>query len=172
MSQLIQLITNTGPSGYVQTLIGNSGGAISPSSGNINVIGDGTTIDVVGTPLTSTLTISYIGATGVTWNDITGTSASMAPNNGYISDNGSTVVQLTLPAIIAQGQIISVAGYGSGGWKILQNSGQTIYYGNVQTTTSSGTLSSTNQYDQIDLLCIVANTTFVVRSSIGNIKYQ
>lgn len=44
--------------GEVATLTGNSGGAVSPSAGNINVEGDGTTITIVGNPGTHTLTAS------------------------------------------------------------------------------------------------------------------
>jgi hypothetical protein len=43
--------------GIVQTLTGNTGGAVGPTGGNINVIGEGN-ITVTGDPGTSTLTIS------------------------------------------------------------------------------------------------------------------
>jgi hypothetical protein len=48
--------------GDTTSLTGNSGGAVSPTSGNINVVGDGTTISIVGNPSTHTLTASYIGS--------------------------------------------------------------------------------------------------------------
>ena len=47
--------------GTLNTLTGNTGGAVPPTAGNINVVGDGTTITVAGNPGTSTLTISTIG---------------------------------------------------------------------------------------------------------------
>jgi len=47
--------------GTVETLTGNSGGPVSPTGNNINVVGDGTTINIVGNPGTSTLTVSAIG---------------------------------------------------------------------------------------------------------------
>lgn len=51
--------------GNLETLTGNSGGAVFPDgSDNINVVGDGTTIDIVGNPGTNTLTASTVG-TGV-----------------------------------------------------------------------------------------------------------
>jgi 3D (Asp-Asp-Asp) domain-containing protein len=108
---------------------------------------------------------------GTPWTDVTGTSQAMAANNGYIADNAS-LVTLTLPTTIAQGAMIRVAGKGAGGWIIAQNTGQLVHFGSVTTTSgATGSLASTNQYDQIDLLCVTANTTFVVRSSIGNITY-
>ena len=44
----------------VETLTGNSGGAVGPTANNINVVGDGTTVTVAGNAGTSTLTISTI----------------------------------------------------------------------------------------------------------------
>lgn len=47
--------------GSLQTLTGNSGGAVNPDGAfNINVVGDGTYIDIVGNPGTNTLTASLI----------------------------------------------------------------------------------------------------------------
>ena len=62
MSQSGRYISNTGPGGYIQTLTGNSGGAVPPTAGNINTIG-GNNITVVGNPATSTLTASVTGTT-------------------------------------------------------------------------------------------------------------
>lgn len=56
-------LSGGGGGGTLNTLTANSGGAVSPTLGNINVVGDGTTIDIVGNPGTSTLTASYIGPT-------------------------------------------------------------------------------------------------------------
>lgn len=50
----------------IQTVTGNSGGAVSGtgSPSNINIVGDGTSIAITGNPGTHTLTASYIGAVG------------------------------------------------------------------------------------------------------------
>lgn len=50
--------------GDVNTLTGNTGGEVGPLAGNINVVGDGTTITIVGNPGTNTLTASLIGTPG------------------------------------------------------------------------------------------------------------
>lgn len=117
------------------------------------------------------ITISSSGG-GFAWNNVTGTSASMAVNNGYMANN-SGLVTLTLPSTAAQFSVFAVAGWGAGGWQIAQNSGQSIQFGK-QTTTSgtSGYLASTNQYDCVYLLCTVANTNFLVLNSVGNITYN
>ncbi len=64
MSQAAGFFTNSGPGGFVQTLQGNTGPVVPPLAGNINVVGDGTTITVAGNAGTHTLTISLIGASG------------------------------------------------------------------------------------------------------------
>lgn len=120
---------------------------------------------------TNSLNLDVVSA-GLPWTNVTGTSQAMSVNNGYIANNAS-LVTLTLPSTAALGTQVKVAGLGAGGWKIAQNAGQLINFGSVVTTTgATGFLSSTNTFDQIDLLCVTANTTWVVRSSIGNITYN
>ena len=103
------------------------------------------------------------------WNEVTGTSSAMAVSNGYIANNAG-LVTLTLPATAALGSVIEVSGKGAGGWLIAQNSGQTIHFGNSTTTTGvGGSIASTLQYDTVKILCITANTTWVVLSNVGNL---
>jgi hypothetical protein len=59
------LLVNSGiaPGTGIQTLEGNSGGPVGPNGGgNLFVVGDGITIDIVGTPGSNTLTASVIGS--------------------------------------------------------------------------------------------------------------
>jgi len=117
---------------------------------------------------TGSITIAGTGG-GLSWTDVTGTTQAMAVNNGYTANN-SGLVTLTLPSTAAYGSLVAVVGKGAGGWKIAQNSGQTIHFGITNTTTGTGgSLASTNQYDVVYLLCTVANTDFTVIQSIGNI---
>lgn len=95
---------------------------------------------------------------GMSWN-VAASSQSMSAGNGYIA-NGSSQVVLTLPVNAAVGTLISVQGFGSGGWQIAQNSGQQIFVGNVSTTAGTGTVTSANRYDSLNLICTVANTTW------------
>ncbi len=114
------------------------------------------------------ITISS-AATGLGWTDVTGTSQAMIADAGFVSDNAG-LVTLTLPAVIAFGERIRVAGKGAGGWLIAQNAGQSINFGSTVTTTGAGgSLASTNAFDVVELLCVTANTQLVVLSSIGNI---
>ena len=90
-------------------------------------------------------------------------------DNGYITNNAG-LVTVTLPDTAALGSVVRLSGKGAGGWLLAQNAGETIHFGNTDTTTGvTGSLASTNQYDAIELVCITANTDWVVISSVGNI---
>lgn len=103
-----------------------------------------------------------------TWVDQTTTSVTMAVNTGYVADNVG-LVTLTLPVTAALGSVFEVMGKGSGGWTIAEASGQSIKFGNQTTTTTTGSLSSTNANDCVRLVCTTADTVFTVASSIGNL---
>jgi hypothetical protein len=103
------------------------------------------------------------------WIPVASTPYLMSPNYNYMANNGSTLSTFVLPVTAAFGTVISIAGYSSGGWSILENSGQSINFGNLSTTVTTGSLSSTNQNDYVKLLCVVANTTWNVIGSIGNL---
>lgn len=96
-------------------------------------------------------------------------SVTIAVNQFYIIDNGASLVTLTLPATMAQGMIFKVIGNSSGGWTIAQGAGQSIKIGSTTTTTGAGgSITSSNAGDCIEVMCIVANTTWRVLSVTGN----
>lgn len=109
------------------------------------------------------------GGGGITWNEVTGTTQTAAVDNGYITNNASQVV-VTLPTTAAVGKTVRIAGKGAGGWRVAQNASEIIHFGNVNSTTGTGGyIESTHRYDAVELLCIVADTEWVVLSSVGNI---
>lgn len=114
-------------------------------------------------------TLATVGQT-VVWNNVTGTSQAMTAENGYVANN-SSLVTLTLPSTAAFGTNLNIVGLGAGGWTIAQNAGQNINLGSLSTTAGTGgSLSSTNQFDAIELVCTVANTTWnVTNGPQGNI---
>lgn len=82
-------INFAGGAGNLETLTGNSGGAVSPTAGNIDVLGDTTTINVVGNPAAHKLTISTSG-TGVV-STLTGdTGGPISPVSGNINVLGTS----------------------------------------------------------------------------------
>lgn len=141
-----------------QFLIGSTG--LDPVPATLTA---GTNISIINAA--GSVTIAGSGAAGFVWNDTTTTSQSMSSNNGYVADN-SSLVTLTLPVSSSFGDVLSIVGKGSGGWTIAQNSSQLIHLGSSTTTTGTGgSLSSSNQYDSINLVCIVANTTWTARGA-------
>jgi len=110
------------------------------------------------------------GGGGITWNNVTGTTQAAAVNNGYVANNAA-LCTITLPSTAAIGQIVAVVGNGAGGWKIAQNSGQTIHqsFSKSSTTGAGGYFASTNLYDSAELICVATNTDWVVRNSSGNL---
>lgn len=152
----------------------NSTGAIPVINGTVNATTSWlltSSVTTVGTdPLTYTqFSINPNTIFSFVWNNVTGTSQAAAVNNGYIANNAS-LVTVTLPSTASIGNIVKIAGSGAGGWKLAQNSGQLVHFGNQVTTTGTGgSLASVNQYDAVEVICITANTTWAVISSQGNL---
>lgn len=141
------------------------GGTTSPAAGTLTA-GTGVSISNGN----NSITINSTGG-GLSWNDVTTTSATMAVNSGYLSDNAG-LVTLTLPSTAAQFSVISVAGKGAGGWTIVWTTNQNIIFGNRTATITTGNLSSTNANDCVTLLASVggASTIWTVIGSVGNIS--
>lgn len=78
--------------GTVSTLDGNSGGKVGPDgTGNINVVGDSTTITIAGNPGTNTLTASLVGGGVASQSYVTNVSGPVVPTSaGVIDLNAST----------------------------------------------------------------------------------
>ncbi len=95
------------------------------------------------------------------WQHATG-ATNLVSGNGYVADSAS-LLPFTLPATAAIGDHFKIAGYGAGGWSLLQNASQTIHFSSVDTTTGAGgSIASQNRYDGIEIVCVKANTDFVV----------
>jgi len=164
-------------------LVGEGTSAITPLTVGTNgqVLIGATAADPAFATLTSTGgTITFttganslnLEATSVpmTWTVVTGASQTMAINNGYIANNAGTIA-FALPSTAAVGSILRITGINNAtGWQITQASGQQIFFGTSSTTLgATGTLTSSATRDSIYLVCVVANTTWNVLSSIGNI---
>lgn len=115
--------------------------------------------------------LSWITASGssITWSELTAPTNQLAVNSGYIFNNSSLVAG-TLPVLSTVGQTIQLIGKGAGGWLLSQNSGQTVHFGNKPTTQGvGGSIASSDTFDAITLICITANTDWLVTSSLGNL---
>lgn len=105
----------------------------------------------------------------ISW-DVVTTNTNMAVQTGYIPNSGSLITFL-LPAAAIPGDTIRIVGYGTGLWEIIQNAGQSIRFGEINTTVGAGgSITSTNQGDAVEVICVVANTLFVVGSATGTLS--
>ena len=88
----------------VQTLTGNTGGAVPPTANNINVVGTGA-ISVAGNPGTSTLTIS-VATDSFSWSE-QNTNFNASIQNGYYC-NAALTVTLPITAGLTIGNTIII----------------------------------------------------------------
>ncbi len=104
--------------------------------------------------------------------NITSSTSNLIPGLYHIINTVTVLTTLTLPTTCAVGSIITIAGNAVGGWIIAQNSGQSINSTAASTTTGiTGTLASGGQYDCVQIECVVANTTWCIKSSIGTLVF-
>ena len=158
------LTINLTPATDGQVIIGSS---IGNPAWNTITAGTGITV----TNGHNTITISASGS-GFTWTDVTGGSATLAAENGYIADSGS-LTTFTMPTNNTFGDTIKIVGKGAGGWKIVYGAGQNIIMGSSASTVTTGNIASTNAHDCVELICTTASVSapiFTVASSIGNIS--
>ena len=121
--------------------------------------------------LGSTATLSPALGGKMTWTTATA-NATAAVNTGYLIKHATpaTKLTITLPATAALYSEIEIDGYTAGMWKLTQASGQTIHFGSIDTTTGTGGyIEATNKYDSVKIRCVVADTEFLVISSVGTL---
>ena len=144
-------IGSTGADPVLGTITAGAGITVTNGAGSITVAGSGG---------------------GFTWTDVTGGSATLVAQNGYIADSAS-LTTFTMPTNNAFGDTIKIVGKGAGGWKIVYGAGQNIIMGSSASTVTTGNIASTNAHDCVELVCTTASVTapiFTVVNSIGNIS--
>lgn len=157
-------LTEVGPLTNGQVVIGSTGNA--PVAATLTAGANVTITEGAGT---ITVAAAAGGGGVISWVEVTTTSQSADVDTGYITNNAN-LVTVTLPSTIAVGEVVRISGKGAGMWRVAQNAGQTIYFGNQSTTTGAGgRLDATHRRDAIELVCVTANSDFNVISSIGNI---
>lgn len=163
-----------GNGGYIPVTTVGSG---SPNGVVIGLVGDiyfdsvagiGYTCTVAGTATTAVWQQEFTNASAINWVNAGGNTT--MSNNTYYLNQGASASTFTLPTTAAVGSRIRVQGGISPGWTIVLNSGQKIQCGINTTTTTTGSVASTNQYDTIEITCIVANTTFSAALMTGNLN--
>lgn len=130
---------------------------------------------IVGTSVTSvgSVVVDASGQMGTSsilpgafpYTDETSSPIAIVANNGYTANLGS-LLTFNMPATVAYGSVFKIVGKGAGLWSVVLSGGQTIKFGILSGTTS---ISSTLQYDNVEILCITADTLFEVVGSTGNL---
>ncbi len=128
---------------------------------NIEILGDKT-------PSLKTL-FDELQAGAFNADAVIGTAQQAPANASYIANNAG-LVTVTLPTTAAVGSRVRVIGLGAGGWRVAQNASQLVHKSGTATTTGTGgSVSSSNRYNAVELVCVVANTEWDVVSSEGTL---
>lgn len=122
------------------------------------------------TPGAGTITIANTEPAGTTWTVNTTGPVTVAASNGYIANSVSQIVY-TLPATAAVGDTYQVNAINTGGFQIAQNALQSIIVGNETTTVGTGgsITSASTKGDWVEIVCTVANTSFIARVGQGQV---
>ncbi len=148
--------------------LGGTGSSAIPSVGQIP-IGDGS--NYVAANLTAGSGIAISNASGAitisstdagpNWNPISGTSQTAAAGQGYVCLN-SAQTTVSLPDVCAFGDTVTVVAYGAGGFLLVPGTFQTI---RTPTGTASTSIASAEAQDAVEVVCVVANSTWQTLNS-------
>ena len=146
----------------IETLTGNSGGAVEQTSGNIDIVGDVTTIDVTGNPGTSTLTISAGPSTAIQFDTDTG---SATPALGVLDVLGGANIATT-----GAGSAVTVAFDGtlpvaSGGTGAVTLTDHSVLLGSGTAAITAATVGTDGQ---VLLGATAADAAFATLTSTGS----
>jgi hypothetical protein len=129
MSQAGQFIPGGGPIAVVETLTGNTGGAVGPTANNINVVGSGGVL-VTGNPGTSTLTITAPIST-LAFTSVTTSPYVVAATDDFLGVTTSSIaITVELPNAPSTGRVY-----------IIKDRTGTAATNNITVTTVGGTLT-------------------------------
>jgi hypothetical protein len=157
MSQAGFFLPGGGGSAIVETLTGNTGGAVGPTGNNINVVGAGQ-VYVTGDPGDSTLTIT----SQFPYTDESAGFSALS-NNGYFVTGTTTA---TLPPSPAQGDRIEFIVYDSFPLTVQANTGQAITIG-VDTSVTGGVAASNQNGCAVAFVYRAADSEWFAISVVG-----
>lgn len=169
MSQISVHAQNSNDTGILYAQ-GDVGGQISADASNTIYLIGSSTIEVSGNPSTNSLTFSQ--KSNFAYQVVTNTETYELYNlTAYIAKGSGSVI-FVLPASANVGDTYKIVGYGNL-WKIQQNAGQKIVLNSSQTTAGvAGYVQATVVTDQIEIVCVTANTEFFVVQVLGNPSFN
>ncbi len=155
-----------GGTGVLLGLTGNSGGEVFPLLGNINVVGDGTTINIVGDPATHTLTVTALD-TG-TVNTLTGnTGGAVGPSAGNINvvGDGTTITIVGDPAT----HTLTVSTAGDIATSYVTNSGTAVPAAGILDILGAGGITTTGSGNTVTITGSGGTVTEFTTSTDGHV---
>jgi hypothetical protein len=157
----------TGGSGSLDTITTPDAVVVTPVANNINFL-NGAGISITGSG--DNVTVAATAAPFIVpWSVIVAASKTIIVNEGYFANRGGGVA-FTLPAAAAVGDVFYLSALHADGWSLGQSAGQSVQIGSFSTTVGGGgSLASNAIGNSIFAVCAVANLTWVVQSSMGNI---
>ncbi len=96
-------------------------------------------------------------------NVVTTVTEDVEVNSRYIPTN-ALLTTFQLPDRAVVGTRVTIAGQGLGGWVLLTGAGQTIELAAVPDTATTSVASS-SRYDSIEIICVLADTTWITLST-------
>ena len=165
MSQGGPLNTEDLPPDVATSFVCDVGIAV-PATNILNVVGAG---GATTSGLGNTITITAGGSGVYTYQIVTAASnpVALVANNAYIC-KGAGAVNFVLPPAAAIGDSFKIIGYGNL-WSISQNAMQSITIGVVTSSLGiGGSVTATTVSDNIELVCVTANTEFYEIQIQGN----
>jgi hypothetical protein len=96
-------------------------------------------------------------------NVVAGIAQDVEIDSRYVPTNVAQT-SFQLPVSAAVGDRVTIGGQGAGGWILLTGAGQTIEVADVGASASTSVASS-SRYDSIEIMCVLANTTWITLST-------
>ena len=113
--------------------------------------------------------VVVVSGSGFTW-QVVGVNQTMVASNGYLTSSGGTV-NLQFPALASIGDVFRISNL-SGNFKIVQQAGQSVNFGDDTTTVGvTGYIQSASVGDTLEIVCYNANAGFQVLNAMGNLSW-
>lgn len=144
--------------GEVQIIHTPDGTDVTPTDSVITFV-NGSGMNITGSG--SSITFNAAGG-GFTWENIADAAIhTLVPSHGYQAGNTGPFTKFILPTTASFGDRYIISGWGTGGWLLFQNAGQSVTVGtNISTPGVGGFVSSSYYTDTVFLMCTEDNVSF------------
>ena len=145
-----------------------------PQLNEATTVNDNTLVPIDSGTQSYKITVANLGVSFYTRResitDVASGSQTMAKGISYRSTDNSSVVTFVTPSTAAKGDVFKVMGFGSAGFKLNVGGGQSIVFGTATQSGNTNCIQSRQRYSYVELVCVVANTTFAVTTISGDVN--